>query len=251
MIKSLYKTFQRWSEKGSVYILSDLHLGDSDCKLIDKNWVSPKKQIEIINSIIHKDDTFICLGDVGSPELASQIKAGYKVLILGNHDRRKDYESIFDEIYDGAVFIADRILLSHEPVSGMSWCLNIHGHDHNMNLCDSVDCKHINLAANVCGYTPVSLGKIIKDGALSGIKDIHRQSIDRQIERKLEKVKADDEERYILSEWGCLLLTLNDYGINIDKIPGRVGKHIVEDFMELMCKAGYIVRNESQGKDYI
>jgi len=28
-------------------------------------------------------------------------------------------------------------------------------------------CKHINLAANVCGYTPINLGKIIKDGILS------------------------------------------------------------------------------------
>lgn len=59
------------------------------------------------------------------------------------------------------------------------------------------------------------------------------------------------EERYVLSEWGCLSLTLNDYGINTDKIPGRVGKHIVEDFMELMCKAGYIVKNESEGEDKI
>ena len=88
MIKSLYKTFQRWSERGSVYILSDLHLGDSDCKLMDENWISPEKQIEIINGMVHKNDTFICLGDVGSPEYAAKIKAGHKVLILGNHDKR-------------------------------------------------------------------------------------------------------------------------------------------------------------------
>ena len=164
MIKSLYKTFQRWSERGSVYILSDLHLGDSDCKLMDENWISPEKQIEIINGMVHKNDTFICLGDVGSPEYAAKIKAGHKVLILGNHDKRKDYEEIFDEIYEGALLIADRILLSHEPVTGLSWCLNIHGHDHGNSMCGNGDCRYLNLAANVCGYTPVSLGKIIKDG---------------------------------------------------------------------------------------
>lgn len=61
----------------------------------------------------------------------------------------------------------------------------------------------------------------------------------------------EENERYVLSEWGCLSLTLNDYGINTDRIPGRVGKHIVEDFMELMCKAGYIVKNESEGENCV
>jgi len=46
-------------------------------------------------------------------------------------------------------------------------------------------CKHINLAANVCGYTPINLGKIIKDGILSDIESIHRVTIDRAMERKL------------------------------------------------------------------
>ena len=29
------------------------------------------------------------------------------------------------------MFIADKILLSHEPVYGLPWRLNIHGHEHN------------------------------------------------------------------------------------------------------------------------
>lgn len=239
MIKSLYKTFQRWSEKGSVYILSDLHLGDNDCRLMDKNWISPKRQIEIINSLAHRNDTFICLGDVGNPEYASRIRAGHKVLILGNHDKRKDYEDIFDEIYSGALFIADRILLSHEPVDGLSWCLNIHGHDHSGSKEDS---NHLNLAANVCGYIPVSLGEIIKGGMLSGIKNIHRQTIDKQVAKA--KENEESEERYRLTEWGCLYLILNDYGFDASHVSGRVGSHLVEDFMDLMCKAGYIERNE-------
>lgn len=44
-------------------------------------------------------------------------------------------------------------------------------------------CKHINLAANVCGYTPINFGKIIKDGVLADIPSIHRMTIDRQVER--------------------------------------------------------------------
>lgn len=48
-------------------------------------------------------------------------------------------------------------------------------------------CKHINLAANVCGYAPINLGKIIKEGVLSDIPSIHRMTIDRQVERKEKK----------------------------------------------------------------
>ena len=38
--------------------------------------------------------------------------------------------------------------------------------------------KYINLAANVCGYTPFNLGKAIKDGVLADIDSIHRFAID-------------------------------------------------------------------------
>ena len=105
----------------------------------------------------------------------------------GNHDRKKDYKDIFDEIYDGPLFIAEKILLSHEPVSGLPWCLNIHGHDHSGIEDYAEGCEHLNLAANVCGYTPVSLGKLIKDGILADIDSIHRITIDRAVERKQQK----------------------------------------------------------------
>ena len=123
-----------------MYILSDVHFADSDCKLMDPNWITPEEQVEIINSMVGKGDTFVCLGDVGDPKYVPMIKARKKILLLGNHDARGAYK-------DG--------------------------------------CKHINLAANVCGYTPINLGNIIKDGILSDIESIHRVTIDRAVERKL------------------------------------------------------------------
>lgn len=194
MIKTLYKIFQHWSEYGAVYILSDLHLDDDDCLYMDPNWISPEEQIWIINNKITKDDTFICLGDVGSSGYASQIRAGHKVLLLGNHDRRKDYVGIFDEIYEGPLFISSKILLSHEPVYGLSWCLNIHGHDHSGIEAYAKGCKHLNLAANVCGYTPVSLGKLIKSGILSDINSIHRETINRAVDREKWKIQLQKED---------------------------------------------------------
>ena len=41
MIPSLYEPFKKWVETGSIYILSDLHFDDEDCKLMDKNWICP------------------------------------------------------------------------------------------------------------------------------------------------------------------------------------------------------------------
>ena len=59
MITTLYEPFRHWSEGGSVFILSDLHFADSDCKLMDPNWITPKEQIEMINSMVGKGDTII------------------------------------------------------------------------------------------------------------------------------------------------------------------------------------------------
>ena len=180
MIKSLYEPFRHWSDGGSIYILSDLHLGDKDCKLMDKDWITPEEQIVLINNKVMKNDTFICLGDVGNPKYIPFINSRKTILLLGNHDKYIDYNNLFNEIYRGPLFISPKILLSHEPVYGLSWCLNIHGHDHN-NIEQYKDgCKHLNLAANVCNYTPANLGKLIRNGILSDIKDIHRQVIEKR-----------------------------------------------------------------------
>lgn len=188
MIPTLYEPFRHWSDGGSVYILSDTHFDDADCKLMNKDWIASEEQVDIINSVVHKGDTFVHLGDVGDPKYIPMIKAHKKILLLGNHDSSKGkYRNVFDEIYDGPLFIADKILLSHEPIYGLQWCLNIHGHDHNCVESYKEGCQHINLAANVCGYTPINLGKIIKDGVLSDIKSIHRITINDATEKKLEK----------------------------------------------------------------
>ena len=181
MIPTLYEPFRHWSDGGSVYILSDTHFGDSDCKLMDENWITPEEQIDIINGIVHKCETFVHLGDVGDPKYVPMIKAHKKILILGNHDAKGKYKKLFDEVYDGPLFIADKILLSHEPIYDLDFCLNIHGHDHG---CPGVYPHHLNLAANICYYTPISLGKIINEGILANIDGIHRITINRAIDKK-------------------------------------------------------------------
>lgn len=185
MIDQLYRQFKLWSEGGSVYILSDLHLNDPDCKYMDENWISVEEQIHNILSVYHLYDTFICLGDIGDLQ---QLKDEWnnkrydmspkRILITGNHDNSsvKD-KSFWTEIYDGPLFISPKIVLSHEPIYGLDWCMNIHGHDHDPN--HKGDEHHLNVAANVIGYKPINLGREIKRGLLRNCDGIHRYTIDR------------------------------------------------------------------------
>ena len=112
MIPTLYEPFRHWSDGGSVYILSDLHFDDEDCKFMSPDWITPQEQLYIINGIVMKNDTFICLGDVGKLEYIKDIKARKKILILGNHDVKGAYNNYFDEIYTGAFYSRENIVVT-------------------------------------------------------------------------------------------------------------------------------------------
>lgn len=185
MIDCLYKPFKHWSEKGGVYIISDTHFDDPDCKLMNPHWITPEEQVKRINSVVHKNDTLIHLGDVGDPKYIKQLKAGYKVLILGNHDRGVSYyEPYFDEVYSGMLQIAQKIILSHEPIitccsaSAEPIVMNLHGHRHCQELFIDTLGYGRNFCADVINYDPINLGKLIKNGLLSKVRDIHRITID-------------------------------------------------------------------------
>lgn len=49
-----------------------------------------------------------------------------------------------------------------------------------------------------------------------------------------------DDKMYILTPWGCLSLILEDYNVDISHITPKIGKHMVDDFMEIMVKTGYV-----------
>lgn len=183
MIDTLYPTFRWWSDGGSVYITSDTHFDDPDCKLMNPNWPSPEDAVKKIKELVHRPDTLIHLGDVGDPSYMNKIKC-YKVLILGNHDDGKYnyYKQFFDEVYTGPLMIAEKIILSHEPLPFVNWALNIHGHCHGMY--ENTDKYHYNVCSDVVDWYPVDLKWIIKQGYLAHIDSLHRQTIDGATERK-------------------------------------------------------------------
>ena len=248
MINILYDCFKHWSKAGSVYIYSDPHFGDAEhFKLLKANNNVPEGintveeldelQIKNINAVCHKCDTLILLGDIGNIELVKRLKAGYKVLLTGNHDRDAEYyrrkeefetkrmgsdlfkdmdsemmltngwfisdhknglvsrslgdNHLFDEVYTGPLMISDKIILSHEPIVPCPrYLVNLHGHTHDRpNRYEFNEHLYYNFCAEAINYTPVSLSKLIKEGLLSRVDDIHRVAVDRAIDRKAKRTK--------------------------------------------------------------
>lgn len=59
----------------------------------------------------------------------------------------------------------------------------------------------------------------------------------------------NEDENYVLSPWGCLYAVLLDYNIDLSYVKGRVGEHIVEDFMDAMVNCGYISKAGDKDED--
>lgn len=102
------------------------------------------------------------------------------------------YNNLFDEVYEGPLFISDKILLSHEPIN-LPFVFNIHGHDHS-NWHNDPNFHHLNVCAEWIDYMPVNLTAIIKSGVLKHIDNIHRIIIDSATERK-EKREAQNDRK--------------------------------------------------------
>ena len=233
----LYEPFQHWYRGGVIWLLGDLHFQKDQEMESYFNWHSAEERLDRINKYVTKNDTFICLGDVGDNlDLISQIKCEYKVLITGNHDKgasnykrketvlnldaytlgqvkqmKKDgiidnyrmqlhspfiegyiSNKLFDEVYNGPLFISDKILLSHERIE-LPFALNIHGHhhteDHVNKSVHTVDGKEyisyqINCSADVIDFYPIRLDYIIENVPLKTITGIHDMCIESARSRK-------------------------------------------------------------------
>ena len=179
----LYKPFEHWYHGGTIWVYSDPHFGDPDQKTMDYLWPDDNEQVRLINYNLGKNDTIIFLGDIGDASYIEKIK-GYKVLIMGNHDKGASNYSMFNEVYEGPLMINDHVLLSHEPID-MGFGINIHGHDHVGYVFDRyLKCVSINVCSNIVDFKKQRL-----DYLLNSIDyvDVHRLTIDKAINRKRTK----------------------------------------------------------------
>lgn len=185
MIPGIYEIFAHWHREGAVWIYSDPHFNDQkEIELFGR--ISDEEQIKNINSKVGKKDTLIILGDVGDVECVKKLK-GYKILIAGNHDAGlSNYSDVFDEVYGGALFIGEKLVLSHEPID-IPFALNIHGHVHGG--VHRPDMLHVNCCSDVIGFMPINFNQLMKTGPTARIETIHRVTIDKATKRKKERKK--------------------------------------------------------------
>lgn len=124
------------------------------------------KMIERWNETVGIDDTVYVVGDMflGKPEDAKPIVTGlngYKILILGNHDRSRTtmLECGFQEVHkrkDIVLKDGRKALLSHKPLpeSTLSaYDLQIHGHRHSLPV---VNGKRLNVCVDLWDYRPIT-----------------------------------------------------------------------------------------------
>lgn len=192
----LYEPFMKWYHGGTIWLYSDPHFQKNTEMEEFFKWPTAEERLARINKCVTKNDTLICLGDVGDRlDLIAQIKCDYKVLITGNHDKGNSiYEPYFNEIYDGPLFISDKILLSHERID-LPFCINIHGHEHCyeswfdlvgiQTVIGMVQTASFNIASDVVDFKPIRLDEIISKYPLKKVHSIHRITIDNATNDKL------------------------------------------------------------------
>ena len=54
----------------------------------------------------------------------------------------------------------------------------------------------------------------------------------------------DDNERYVLTPWGCLHCVFDDFGLRLPDISGKIAEALMNDFFEIMEHAGIVEKME-------
>lgn len=199
----LYPCFKHLVIYNTIWIYSDPHFNDEDAALYRRDYIGDDEQVKRINSKVGKKDVIFILGDIGDVEYVKKIK-GYKILVMGNHDRGKSYyqrkivdgvdNHLFDEVYSGVVVLNEKLLLSHEPVSGLPFIFNIHGHNH-IDFSRKKDKTRLNVCAEYINYTPISINSLYKNGMLKDVISIHRLAIEEAKEIKKRQLLSDEWEK--------------------------------------------------------
>lgn len=145
------------------YFISDPHFGHRQIIQKERRMFSAIKEhdayiIQEVNKVVKPKDVLYILGDVGDLEKVRYLN-GYKILFLGNHDKRplNEFYGYFSEVHDKPLFLSKRIVLSHFPVPVAPHVLNVHGHLHAAYL-DSPN--YFNVSIHMIDYKPVSRQEI-------------------------------------------------------------------------------------------
>ncbi len=126
------------------------------------------------NAVVGREDKVFHLGDfsfLNQAKTASIVSKlnGYKLLVLGNHDRGRSrswwLDAGFDEVSEYPILYKEFFFLSHEPLymnSHMPY-VNVHGHIHGQKYEGK---QHFNVCVEHWDYAPVSF-EFIRDSVVA------------------------------------------------------------------------------------
>ena len=165
-----------------IFCISDTHFNHSNViKYSNRPYKDTEEMnrsiIENWNKVVSNDDTVIFQGDfcLGPKEetyrFASQLN-GHKVIILGNHDRSKNFylQNGFQDAMKRFIYPKEvsgfkyNIIFTHQPYMGLPEdYVNIHGHIHDKTLDENMfdPIRYFNISVENINYTPIEFNEII------------------------------------------------------------------------------------------
>jgi calcineurin-like phosphoesterase family protein len=154
-----------------IYTIADLHINhqriiEYTSRPFENVQLMNKHIIDQWNKVVTDDDIILILGDFGfgSAECLTHIincLHGYKVLIMGNHDKHKSItwwlNVGFNKVFKKKI-IVENFIFSHEPTDTPPDMLNYHGHIHNTQLqIQFSPINHVCVSVECVNYTPILL----------------------------------------------------------------------------------------------
>lgn len=163
--------------ESNIFFIADCHFGDEMIARYESRPYIPAGEIvERFNQVVSPDDKTYFLGDIASSDFVAtgRLKEtiaqmnGYKVLVLGNHDREISVSPSFwmdigfDEISTNPVLVDNFFLASHEPlyVTANMPYVNVFGHVHGNPNYKTYSAGGACVCVERHEYAPVSLSKI-------------------------------------------------------------------------------------------
>jgi len=176
----------------NIYVTGDQHFGHANIiSFCQRPFTSVEEMDEALitnwNNTVKRTDKVFILGDLSfyNPDKTAAIVyrlKGYKVLILGNHDRQSAkfwLDAGMSEVSKYPIVYMQKYILSHEPLSKPYSCdrncyLNIHAHTHNNPLFPAVTRDSICASVEHHDYKPVQLNKLIQKIEEVQIAEVNR-----------------------------------------------------------------------------
>lgn len=155
------------------WVISDTHFDHDNILIIGSRPLNCDEMVLKNMERIRPNDVLIHLGDLclGRDQIWSERMSTFGIkrwLVRGNHDNwsvGKYLKYGWDFVSDAIVLesFGYKILLSHKPIVGNWFDVNIHGHLHRGIHREAMlkDGKHFLFSLENLGYKPVSLEKIL------------------------------------------------------------------------------------------